>query len=91
MGIIPGKVFEYLASEQPILAIGPLEGDTAAILRKQAGTHIVGFQDEIHWPQIIEMCAVKPQRKEALLPYSRKALAEKIDQLLKELLSNDKG
>jgi hypothetical protein len=37
------------------------------------------------------MCAVKPQRKEALLPYSRKALAEKIDQLLKELLSNDKG
>lgn len=91
MGIIPGKVFEYLASEQPILAVGPLEGDAATILRKQAGTHIVGFQDEIHWPQIIAMCAVKPQRKEALLPYSRKALAEKIDQLLKELLSNDKG
>ena len=91
MGIIPGKIFEYLASEQPILAIGPLEGDSANILRGQAGTHVVGFEDPIDWPIIIEMCTVKPQRKETLLPYSRKALAEKIDQLLKELLSNDKG
>ena len=91
MGIIPGKIFEYLASEQPILAIGPLEGDSANILRGQTGTHVVGFEDPIDWPIIIEMCAVKPQRKETLFPYSRKALAEKIDQLLKELLSNDKG
>ncbi len=86
MGIIPGKVFEYLASEQPILAIGPIEGDSATILRKQAGTHIVGFQDSIDWTTIIEMCAHKPNRKASLTPYSREELSNKIHDLLLELV-----
>ena len=86
MGIIPGKVFEYLASEQPILAIGPIEGDSATILRKQAGTHIVGFQDSIDWTTIIEMCAHKPNRKASLTPYSREELSNIIHDLLLELV-----
>jgi len=35
-GIVPGKLFEYMASGTPILAIGPLTGDVASIL-KQSG------------------------------------------------------
>lgn len=31
-GIITGKLFEYLASGRPILAFGPVDGDTAAII-----------------------------------------------------------
>jgi len=31
-GNLPGKFFEYLASGNPILAIGPVEGDAAAVL-----------------------------------------------------------
>ena len=30
-GIVPGKMFEYLASERFVLAIGPLDGDAAKI------------------------------------------------------------
>lgn len=37
-GIITGKLFEYLAAERPILAFGPPDGDTAALIRSvQAG------------------------------------------------------
>lgn len=33
-GIIPGKIFEYLATENPILAIGPKDGDVQRILQE---------------------------------------------------------
>ena len=33
-GIIPGKLFEYLAAERPILAIGPQESDVEKIIKE---------------------------------------------------------
>lgn len=33
-GIIPGKLFEYMATANPILAIGPAEADVEKILQK---------------------------------------------------------
>lgn len=32
-GILPGKIYEYLASRKPVLCIGPPEGDAARMLR----------------------------------------------------------
>lgn len=46
MGIIPGKVFEYLASGRPILCIGPPEGDSSGIIRETKAGHVVDFNDE---------------------------------------------
>lgn len=43
--IIPGKLFEYLASGRPILGTGPQTGDSAAILKKTGSGTMVGFQD----------------------------------------------
>jgi hypothetical protein len=86
-GIVTGKVFEYLASEQPILAIGPADGDAAAILNEQEGTLTVPFETAVSWAQVLELCAAKPNRKETLLPYSRAELAKKMHQLLETLSS----
>lgn len=44
--IIPGKIFEYLASGRPILGTGPVKGDSAAILEKAKAGLMVDFEDE---------------------------------------------
>jgi len=44
-GILTGKIFEYLASGRPILAIGPTEGDLAKILEESEAGIIVGHDD----------------------------------------------
>lgn len=44
-GIIPGKLFEYLAAKRPIFAIGDTQGDTAAILQEVNAGIMVGFKD----------------------------------------------
>lgn len=45
-GIITGKIFEYLQANRPILAIGPEDGDAAAIINTSKAGIIVGFENE---------------------------------------------
>ncbi|HUF10771.1 MAG TPA: glycosyltransferase [Rhodothermales bacterium] len=45
-GIIPGKLYEYLASGRPILLIGPTDGDAAEIVR-QSGAGVVCDYDDL--------------------------------------------
>ncbi len=44
-GNLPGKFFEYLASGNPILAIGPTEGDAAEVLRQTGAGEILARTD----------------------------------------------
>ncbi len=46
MGIIPGKVFEYMAAKRPIFVIGPLEGDSAKLIRATNTGHVCHFKDK---------------------------------------------
>ncbi len=41
-GHIPGKLFEYLASDRPILAFGPTDGDAAKIINEMGAGIVVG-------------------------------------------------
>ncbi len=52
-GIIPGKIFEYLALEIPILCIGPETGDSARIVRETKSGDIVGFNSKEEMVSII--------------------------------------
>ncbi len=45
-GILTGKLFEYLAAERPIFAVGPEDGDTATILKETQQGTIVDFNDK---------------------------------------------
>lgn len=46
-GIIPGKLFEYMATGNPILAIGPTDADVEKILQKtEAGNYFMPQQVE---------------------------------------------
>ena len=44
-GIIPGKLFEYLATKRFILVIGPTDGDTAQIINETNSGKVFGFEN----------------------------------------------
>lgn len=45
-GILTGKLFEYLATEKPIIGIGPAHGDAAAIIRNCKAGEMFQYEDE---------------------------------------------
>ena len=45
-GIITGKIFEYLQTKRPILAIAPVDGDLATIINTTDSGTVIDFEDE---------------------------------------------
>lgn len=87
--IIPGKVFEYIVSERPIIALGPENADFASILKEtNTGKFFTYNQKEVLKKHISELFEVflKQELKSypvGLQKYSRKALTEQLVNLLK--------
>ena len=90
-GIIPGKLFEYMVSERPILAVGPVDADIEKIIREtNTGSYFL-------YPQKGEIKAYILEKYElfkkgelrsypiGLQQYSRSALAKRLANLIKQL------
>jgi hypothetical protein len=88
--IIAGKVFEYLISETPILAIGPKDADVERIITStNTGTYFNYKQKAELKLQLLtyfEAFQNKNLKVNAigLQPYSRKALTEKLSKIIKD-------
>jgi glycosyltransferase involved in cell wall biosynthesis len=89
-GYMPGKLFEYIATGLPIMAIGPEDGDAAALLNEtSSGKMIDGDRkDEIKLRLIDEFqrWSAGIQRRNisaSALKYSRKAVAGELVKLLR--------
>ncbi|MFK7833958.1 MAG: glycosyl transferase family 1 [Winogradskyella sp.] len=87
--IIAGKVFEYLISETPILAIGPKDADVEQIIKStNTGTYF-NYSQKAELKSQLQECFYAFQNKTlkvnaiGLQPYSRKALTEKLAILIK--------
>ncbi len=93
-GIITGKIFEYLQVKRPILAIGPKDGDLAAILDKTTAGVIVDFEDKVSLKaQIITWYQKYQQGKlnvlsSGITQFHRKELTRKLSQIIKEVSKN---
>ena len=87
-GILTGKVFEYMASGAPILAIGPPDGDLAEILR-QTGTGLISdFTDEAGLEKNILgyfQGVVRQANAQEVDKYSRKGLTKTLCELLDKM------
>ncbi|UOQ70373.1 glycosyltransferase family 4 protein [Hymenobacter cellulosilyticus] len=88
-GILPGKVFEYLAANKPIICIGPVGSDADNLLQEchagrafayDAYETMLGYLDELarQWQQSpnLDLPALNHSR------YSRRALTERLAGLI---------
>jgi len=44
-GILTGKIYEYLASRKPILAIGPVDGEVSMVLKETSSGKVFDYDD----------------------------------------------
>jgi len=88
--IIPGKVFEYLISETPILAIGPKDADVAQIIKStNTGTYFTYTQKSELKSQLLNYFNAYQNNELSvnaigLQPYSRKALTKKLSKIISD-------
>lgn len=90
-GIIPGKLFEYLAAKRPILAIGPENWDVERIITRTGAGEMYNYADINGIKSYILRQFQKYQQKDLLsnshniADYHRKTLTEKLANLIKNL------
>ena len=87
--IIPGKLFEYMVSERPIIAIGPENADFAQIIKETNSGKFFKYDELEALKSHILTCFEQYQQNNlkvypvGLQQYSRKSLTEKLAKLLK--------
>lgn len=89
-GHIPGKLFEYLSVERPVLAMGDPEGDSAKILLQTNAGRCVSYGDAASLRREImaryaDFKAGKKLKTQGTSQYSRRSLALKLAMRLNEL------
>ena len=84
-------MFEYLALKRPILGIGPVDGDAAAILNGTGAGKMFDYADEAGIRQFLEERLKHFQEASHSLEatnvdaYSRRSLTKKLDAVLRGL------
>lgn len=87
-GIIPGKLFEYMAARRPILAVGPENWEAGELIQKTNTGEVFDYKTHSELKDVIlewfyafkkGNLSVSPKNIEA---YSRRALTEQLAKLL---------
>ena len=88
-GILTGKLFQYLASGRPVLAIGPEDGDAARIITETGAGKTIDFEDKEKIKAVIQEyyqnylnSSLPTIENREVERYSRKALAREYTSLL---------
>ena len=88
-GILTGKLFEYLAAENPIICIGPKQGNAAAIIEKCQAGQTFEKQDIDQIAAYLEKLVTEFKRSKNIkitnqlhAQYSRKNLSQTMAELL---------
>ena len=80
-GIMPNKLYEYIASDKPIVLIGPKDGDAASKISHQKHVLITDFDEDIKAIEI-EKILKSEIDKSFKYQYSRKNLSKELNEVL---------
>ncbi|MFP4025109.1 MAG: glycosyltransferase [Thiohalospira sp.] len=90
-GIIPGKIFEYIAAQRPVLVIGRTDGDIGEIINETESGKVYGFNDLEGVKEFLVTNFYKFQAKEYnslsqdIKKFSRRYLTQKLVNLINAL------
>jgi glycosyltransferase involved in cell wall biosynthesis len=88
--ILPGKLFEYMVSERPILAIGPKDSDFAEIITNTNSGVFFEYSEKANLKQTIQeyynqfLVGKLQSHAVGLQQYSRKNLTQQLVELLRQ-------
>ncbi len=87
-GILPGKLYEYMAARRPILAVGPSDWDASAIIAETKSGAFFDYFSETHlknvileWFDAFQNNSLNPDST-GLEKYSRRELTRELSKLL---------
>lgn len=91
-GFLPGKLYEYLGTGLPIVAMGPTHGDAAAILEQSGAGKMLAEEDEKGIQALLSHCYETwlNRKEQPILPtsslkWSRKQVSAELATFLKSL------
>ena len=92
-GMITGKLYEYLAIGRPVLGVGPVGGDAAALLAETGGgamharDDLEGVTDAIrrHYRAWAAGCALEGAPRSAVAPYTRRAQTGRLAEIVRSV------
>lgn len=91
-GIIPGKVFEYLSAQRPILGIGPKDADVGDIITSTNSGYYITYNEEKKLEELLLQLFENytssdwNDRRDAISKYHRKELTSELATLIKNIL-----
>ncbi len=91
LGVISGKLFEYIAAKRPVLAIGKEGGDAARIIKETGAGIVCDFQDKEKMKNEIKRLYESFKQNKLTVEtssgniYSRKKLTEKLAAVLNRI------
>lgn len=89
--ILPGKLFEYLAAQRPIIALGPVDSDIEGIIKETNSGHFFTYHQESLLKQQL-LAYYKAYKEDSLTvnattiqKYSRREVSRKLAQLINSI------
>lgn len=95
--VLPGKLFEYLASWRPVLGIGQTDGAMSMILNNTKTGLVLDWEDKKSIERFIDLCWEKHLAGQLTVDdadisqFTRRNLTHRMAQLFDELIENKRG
>lgn len=93
--VLPGKLFEYLASGRPVLGIGQTDGAMSVIINKTGAGKVIDWEDSEGLSNFIDDCWERYRtnrldiQSEEISGYSRRALTARMAELMDSLIEDE--